>query len=81
MEGNCGQGKGRDRGSASTIVTEAGPLKVHGIFASNLVLQRDKPIMVWGWTESGKSGSVLTEEAKRSVEILERLKVLGQTKK
>ena len=89
MEGNCGQGKGRDRGSASTIfivtacpvVTEAGPLKVHGIFASNMVLQRDKPIVVWGWTEPGKSVSVLTEEAKRGVEILERLKVLGQTKK
>ena len=62
-------------------VTEAGPLKLHGIFASNMVLQRDKPIVVWGWAEPGKSGSVLTEEAKRGVEILERIKVLGQTKK
>ncbi len=23
-------------------------IEVHGIFASNMVLQRDKPIMVWG---------------------------------
>lgn len=24
-------------------------LKLHGIFSSNMVLQRDKPIKVWGW--------------------------------
>jgi sialate O-acetylesterase len=41
------------------VVTEAGPLKVHGIFASNMVLQRDKPIVVWGWAEPGKAVSVL----------------------
>lgn len=34
-------------------------LKVHGIFASNMVLQRDKPIVVWGWAEPGKPVSVL----------------------
>ena len=27
----------------------AGKLKLHGIFASNMVLQRGKPIIVWGW--------------------------------
>ena len=67
--------------TACPAVTEAGPLKVHGIFASNMVLQRDKPIVVWGWAEPGKSVSVLTEEAKRGIEILERIKVLGQKKK
>ena len=45
--------------TACPVVTEAGPLKVHGIFASNMVLQRDKPIVVWGWAEPGKSVSVL----------------------
>jgi sialate O-acetylesterase len=45
--------------TACPAVTEAGPLKVHGIFASNMVLQRDKPIVVWGWAEPGKSVSVL----------------------
>ncbi|MGB0768937.1 MAG: sialate O-acetylesterase, partial [Phycisphaeraceae bacterium] len=29
----------------------AAELKVHGIFASNMVIQRDKPIKVWGWAE------------------------------
>jgi sialate O-acetylesterase len=37
----------------------AAPLKVHGIFASNMVLQRDKPIVVWGWAEPGKPVAVV----------------------
>jgi sialate O-acetylesterase len=43
---------------ASSVVVEAGPLKLHAIFASNMVLQRDKPITVWGWAEPGKTVSV-----------------------
>lgn len=34
-------------------VGAAESLKVHGIFSSNMVLQRDKPIKVWGWAEPG----------------------------
>ena len=33
-------------------------LKVHGIFSSNMVLQRGKPIKVWGWAEPGDKVSV-----------------------
>jgi sialate O-acetylesterase len=33
-------------------------LKVHGIFASNMVLQRGKPIKVWGWAKPGQAVSV-----------------------
>ena len=33
-------------------------LKVHGIFRSNMVLQRDKPIAVWGWAAEGASVTV-----------------------
>ena len=36
----------------------AGTLKLHGIFSSHMVLQRDKPIVVWGWAESGRKVSV-----------------------
>ncbi len=31
----------------------ADALKTHGIFRSNMVLQRDKPITVWGWAPAG----------------------------
>lgn len=34
------------------------PLKLHAIFSSNMVLQRDKPIVVWGWSEPGATVSV-----------------------
>jgi len=34
------------------------PLKLHAIFSSNMVLQRDKPIAIWGWTEPGTKVSV-----------------------
>lgn len=33
-------------------------LKVHGIFRSNMVLQRDKPITVWGWAPQGNEVTV-----------------------
>ena len=38
--------------------TPSGKLKVHAIFASNMVLQRDKPITVWGWAAPGQTVSV-----------------------
>jgi len=28
-------------------------LKVHGIFRNNMVIQRDKPIVIWGWAPEG----------------------------
>ena len=31
----------------------ADPLKTHGIFRSNMVFQRDKPITIWGWAPVG----------------------------
>jgi sialate O-acetylesterase len=34
------------------------PLKLHAIFSSNMVLQRDKPIAIWGWAEPGTKVSV-----------------------
>ncbi len=36
----------------------AGTLKAHGIFSSNMVIQRDKPIAIWGWAKRGSKVSV-----------------------
>jgi len=33
-------------------------LKVHGIFRSHMVIQRDKPIIVWGWAPVGTEVTV-----------------------
>jgi sialate O-acetylesterase len=33
-------------------------LKTHGIFRSNMVLQRDKPITIWGWAPVGSEVKV-----------------------
>lgn len=41
-----------------TISATAGPLKTHGIFSSNMVIQRDKPIKIWGWATPGNKVTV-----------------------
>ena len=33
-------------------------LKTHGVFRSNMVLQRDKPITIWGWAPVGSEVEV-----------------------
>jgi hypothetical protein len=95
---------------ATAWSAESGALRVHNIFGSNMAVQRDKPITIWGWAETGQIVSVQfgnqraettaeagkgrwevtfpaqpadatgrkLEEAKRAVEILERLKTLGR---
>ena len=42
----------------------AEPLKVHGIFRSNMVIQREKPIKIWGWSTPGRKVSVQFGEDK-----------------
>ena len=34
------------------------PFKLHNIFGSGMVLQRDKPIKVWGWAKPGSKITV-----------------------
>jgi sialate O-acetylesterase len=39
-------------------------LKVHGIFRSHMVLQRDKPITIWGWAPVGTEVTVALGDQK-----------------
>ena len=41
-----------------------GALKVHSIFNSNMVIQRGKPIKVWGWSKPGQKLAVQLGEEK-----------------
>ncbi|MEA3368064.1 MAG: sialate O-acetylesterase, partial [Planctomycetota bacterium] len=41
-----------------TGAATAGTLEMHGIFSSNMVIQRDKPITIWGWAAPGHKASV-----------------------
>jgi len=43
---------------ACAAIAEAKPLKLHAIFTSHMVLQREKPIVIWGWADSGKKVAV-----------------------
>ena len=48
-----------ERGKDRIDVPAMGPgLWVHNLFQSNMVIQRDKPIRVWGWSEPGENVTV-----------------------
>ena len=49
---------------ASQGVAGAATLKTHGIFSSNMVIQRDKAIVIWGWARSDQKVSVQFGPAK-----------------
>jgi len=44
--------------AASSGITGAAPLKLHAIFTDHMVLQRDKPVSIWGWADAGDKVSV-----------------------
>lgn len=50
-------------------VAEAGPLKLHNIFSSHMVIQRDKPINVWGWATPGKTVMVKLGDETATAEV------------
>ncbi len=40
---------------APLAALEAGELKLASVFADHMVLQRDKPVVVWGWADAGET--------------------------
>lgn len=45
----------------------AAPLKAHGIFSSHMVLQRDKPVTIWGWADEGDEVTVSLGQESQTV--------------
>ena len=43
---------------AAPPCVQAGALRLHAIFDSDMVLQRGKPIVIWGWAKPGEKVSV-----------------------
>ena len=50
--------------TAGASAAENQALRVHNIFGSNMVIQRQKPIRIWGWAPAGQKVSVQFGEAK-----------------
>jgi len=50
--------------TAGASAAENQALRVHHIFTSNMVIQRQKPIKIWGWAPAGQKVSVQFGEAK-----------------
>lgn len=55
------------------------PFKLHNIFGSGMVLQRDKPIKVWGWAKPGSKVKVTlgTESAEATTAATAPVDVFG----
>jgi len=51
---------------------ETGTLRVHNIFGSNMVIQRDTPIRVWGWATPGRKVAVQFGQAKADADAAAR---------
>ncbi len=52
-------------------------VKLPSIFSNHMVLQRDKPIPVWGWDNPGAEVTVSLGEAKASAKADDQGKPLG----
>lgn len=51
----------------TATINAADELKVHGIFRSNMVIQRDKPIRFWGW--SAKAQEVMVQFGNKNKKV------------
>ena len=42
----------------SASVAHAGDLRVANVFGDHMVLQKEKPVRIWGWGDPGAEGAV-----------------------
>ena len=55
---SLGQNKDLPKEDVIEVPTVGEGLCVHNLFQSNMVLQRDKPISIWGWANPGEKVSI-----------------------
>ena len=54
---------------ALPAITEAASLKLHAVFTDHMVIQRDKPIKIWGWGQPGQTIHVKFGEETTQAEV------------
>jgi sialate O-acetylesterase len=64
LASNAGEPKVAPKADGGELPATSQSLRVHRIFGSNMVLQRDKPIVIWGWAAPEGKVSVRFGEAK-----------------
>ncbi|NNM28694.1 MAG: hypothetical protein HKO57_04185, partial [Akkermansiaceae bacterium] len=68
--------------AACPVVARAAPLKLHNIFTDHMVIQRGKPIKVWGWAKPGETVSVKLggETSEATVQAAAPVEVFGHAR-
>ncbi|MGM0488423.1 MAG: hypothetical protein ACQESR_16895 [Planctomycetota bacterium] len=61
--------------ASTTTAGEVSNLRLHKLFSDNMVIQRDKPIKIWGWAKPGDMVTVQLGKEKKEAKVGPETKV------